>query len=304
MKNKTLKALAVGTAALLATACSAQDPMQSGGDSGGSGSETIVVGSANFPGNVLIAEVYASALEDAGFAVERKLNIGAREVLYSQVENCSISVVPEYNQALLAYVDPQAKARGTEEVDAALAAALPDSLAVLNSSSAEDNNAIAVTADTAKKHNLKTIGDLAKVSSTMTFGGPTEWEARADGYPSIQAAYGVSFTEYKLLDYSGPITIAALQKGDVDAALLFSTVPQISSMNFVVLDDPENALGVNNVTPLVCKQSVPEKAQDVLNKLSKKLTTADLVDMNVAFSLDFRDADEVAAEWVSNAGLK
>jgi len=302
MKHKTLKAVAVGAVALLASACSGQDPLQSGG--GNASGDTIVVGSANFPGNVLIAEVYASALEEAGFKVERKLNIGAREVLYSQVENCTLSVVPEYNQALLAYIDPEFTARGTEEVDTALAAALPENLSVLDSSSAEDNNAIAVSADTAKKHNLKTIGDLAKVSSTMKFGGPTEWEARADGYPSIKAAYGVDFTEYKLLDYSGPITISALEKGDVDAALLFSTVPQISSMNFVVLQDPENALGVNNVTPLVCDAKMPKEAQELLNRLSAKLTTADLVDMNVAFSLDFRDADEVAAEWVSKQGLK
>jgi len=304
MKKHIMGIAAVAALTLLASGCAASDPLNSGGGEQTSGKgDTIVVGSANFPGNVLIGEVYAKALEDAGFNVERKLNIGAREVLYSQVENCSINVVPEYNQALLAFVDADNTAEGTEAVDAALAEVLPDSLKVLKSSAAQDNNAVAVTNATAEKHNLKSIADLKDVAPDMIFGGPTEWKERSVGYLGLQSKYGVEFKEYKILDYSGPITISALDKGDVDAALLFSTVPQIATSGYTVLEDPENAVGVNNVTPLVCPSAVPDDAQQVLDKVSEKLTTDDLIDMNASFSLDHEDAADVAAAWVKKAGL-
>lgn len=304
--SKTLTVAASAAILALASGC-ASDPLNasSAGDStADSAGEKIVVGSANFSENVILGEVYAKALEDAGFTVERKLNIGAREVLYSQIENCSLNVVPEYNQALLAFVASDIRASGTAEVDAALAKALPPKLGILGSSPAQDNNAVAVTNATAERLGLKSIEDLAKMSPDMTFGGPTEWKTRADGYAGLQRDYGVQFKEYKLLDYSGPITISALSKGDVDAALLFSTVPQIKTEGYTVLEDPKNTVGVNNITPLICKESVPEKAQTVLKTVSNAMTTEDLTSMNAAYAIDHRDAADVASEWVGKQSLK
>lgn len=301
--------LALGAAAAaatlaLASGCAA-DPLNSTSTAeAAGGAEKIVVGSANFSENVILGEIYAKTLENAGYAVERKLNIGAREVLYGQIQNCSINVVPEYNQALLAFVAPDAQASGTGAVDAELAKVLPTNLGILGSSPAQDNNAVAVTNATAERLKLKTIEDLAKASSELTFGGPTEWKTRADGYAGLEKTYGIQFKEYKLLDYSGPITISALDKGDVDAALLFSTVPQIKSNGYTVLEDPKNAVGVNNVTPLICKNAVPDKAQSVLNAVSKSLTTEDLTSMNAAYAIDHRDAADVASEWVGKQDLK
>ena len=150
----------------------------------------------------------------------------------------------------------------------------------------------------------KTIEDLAKVSSSLTIGGPTEWKTRADGYKALEKDYGVAFKEYKLLDYSGPITILALQKDNVDAALLFSTTPQIQSMGFKVLEDPKNSVGVNNIVPLICKDSIPDQARTVLDSVNAALTTESLTAMNAAFVLEHRDAADVANEWVAKQGLK
>lgn len=300
-----LRAAATAATLALASGCAA-DPLNPSGTAaaGSSGGDKIVVGSANFSENVILGEIYARALENAGYSVERKLNIGAREVLYGQIQNCSINVVPEYNQALLAFVAPHAQASGTDAVDDELAKALPTNLGILDSSPAQDNNALAVTNATAQRLSLKTIEDLAEASSEMTFGGPTEWKARADGFAGLEKAYGIQFKEYKLLDYSGPITISALDKGDVDAALLFSTVPQIKSNGFTVLEDPKNAVGVNNVTPLICKDAVPDEAQAVLNAVSKSLTTEDLTSMNASYAVDHRDAPDVASEWIGKQNLK
>lgn len=301
--TSALKASSVmAAAALTLSGCAASDPLTA--STGNASSETIVVGSANFPENVILGEVYAQALEQAGFKVERKLNIGAREVLFDQIKNCTLNVVPEYNQALLAFVSPETKAKGTQEVDAALAKVLPDNLEVLKSSEAQDNNAVAVTADTAAKNNLRTLEDLARVAPEWVFGGPTEWESRPDGYLGLKENYGINFKEYKVLDYSGPITVSALDKRDIQAGLLFSTTPQIESSGYVVLEDPKDSLGVNNITPLICKEPVSDKAQGILESISTSLTTEELTAMNAAYVLDKEDAADVAEKWLKEQDIK
>jgi glycine betaine/choline ABC-type transport system substrate-binding protein len=122
----------------------------------------LVVGSANFPENVLLAEIYAEALKDQGATVSTKLNIGSREKYLPGLEDGSIDVLPEYNGALLQFVDKTATAVSPTDVFAALQTALPSSLIVLTQSAAQDSDAIVVTKATAAKYNLTSIADLAK----------------------------------------------------------------------------------------------------------------------------------------------
>jgi glycine betaine/choline ABC-type transport system substrate-binding protein len=125
----------------------------------------LVVGSANFPENVLLADIYAEALKDQGATVSTKLNIGSREKYLPGLEDGSIDVLPEYNGALLQFVDKTATAVSPTDVFAALQTALPSSLIVLNQSAAQDSDAIVVTQATAAKYHLTSIADLAKPAS-------------------------------------------------------------------------------------------------------------------------------------------
>jgi osmoprotectant transport system substrate-binding protein len=125
----------------------------------------LVVGSANFPENVLLAEIYTEALKDQGATVSTKLNIGSREKYLPGLEDGSIDMLPEYNGALLQFVDKTATAVSPTDVFAALQTALPSSLTVLTQSAAQDSDAIVVTQATAKKYNLTSIADLAKPAS-------------------------------------------------------------------------------------------------------------------------------------------
>ncbi|HEY5456367.1 MAG TPA: glycine betaine ABC transporter substrate-binding protein [Acidothermaceae bacterium] len=125
----------------------------------------LVVGSANFPENVLLADIYAEALKDQGASVSTKLNIGSREKYLPGLEDGSIDVLPEYNGALLQFVDKTATAVSPTDVYAALQTALPSTLIVLPQSAAQDSDAIVVTKATAAKYNLTSIADLAKPAS-------------------------------------------------------------------------------------------------------------------------------------------
>jgi osmoprotectant transport system substrate-binding protein len=123
---------------------------------------SLTVGSANFPENVVLAEIYAEALKAQGATIKTKLNIGSREKYYPALKSGSLDLFPEYSGTILTYLDKDATATTPDDVYTALKAALPSNLVALEKSDAQDSDAIVVTKATADKYGLKTIGDLAK----------------------------------------------------------------------------------------------------------------------------------------------
>jgi len=296
-------AVAAGLAAaagLTLTACGggSSNPLNSSSSKG-----TVVVGSGNFPESELIAEIYAQELTAKGVKVTRKFSIGTREVYYPELKNGTIGVVPEYNGALLSYLAPSSTAASTSAVNTALASQLPSSVKALQSSPAQDSDSVTVSAATAAQDHLKSIADLAPYAKNMTFGGPPEFKTRADGLAGLHKNYGLTFKGFGPLDESGPITIAALQNGKVQAADLFTTTPQVITDHFVVLSDPKNNFAAQNVVPLVNTKDVSSTAENALNAVSAKLTTADLLQMDKQTGIDHADYATVAKSWLSQNGL-
>ncbi|WP_338900561.1 ABC transporter substrate-binding protein [Streptomyces sp. TG1A-60] len=293
------------TTALTLTACGG-----GGGDDNpltgdGGGGESIVVGSANFPENQLLAEIYAQALEDKGLKVTRKFDIGAREVYYDQVVKGGIGVFPEYNGALLSVaVDKDSTATSTEEINAELREKLPKSVEILDSAAAEDKDSVSVTAETAAEYDLKTLADLKPVAGDMTLGAGSEFKTRVQGGVGLKKVYGVEFGKFQPLDAGAQTTLVKLLKDDkVQAANLYTTDPAIVADKLVVLEDPKNLFSSQNVTPLVHRDAVNDKAKQALNAVSAELTTEDLLEMMKKLVNDKEDADTVAEDWLTAAGL-
>ncbi|WP_242901282.1 ABC transporter substrate-binding protein [Actinomadura terrae] len=306
MKNM-IRAAAVGLAAALAlSACGGGDdgddknPLSGGGKKG-----TITVGGANFPESGLIGEIYAQALEAKGLKVERKLNIGAREIYYDQVVKGGISVMPEYNGALLSTsVDKSSTATTTEEVNAALKAKLPASVEMLDSAKAEDKDSVTVNPQTAAKYKLKSITDLKPVAKQLVIAGPSEFKTRQQGLVGLKAKYGLEFKKFQPFDAGAQATLVKLLTEDkVQAADLFTTDPTIPQKKLVVLEDPQHVFTAQNVTPLVNKAAVNAEARAALNGVSAKLTTQDLLDMMKRVAIDKEDQEKVAKDWLKKSGL-
>jgi glycine betaine/choline ABC-type transport system substrate-binding protein len=123
---------------------------------------SLTVGSANFPENVILAEIYAQALTAQGATVKTKLNIGSREKYYPALKSGSLDVFPEYTGTILTYLDKGATATSPDDVYTALTKALPSNLIALDKAEAQDSDAVVVTKKTADKYKLTTIADLAK----------------------------------------------------------------------------------------------------------------------------------------------
>jgi osmoprotectant transport system substrate-binding protein len=213
--------------------------------------------------------------------------------------------MPEYNGALLTTsVDKDSDAVTTDDVNAALKAKLPPTLAILNSSAAEDKDSVTVNPQTAQKYKLKSIADLKAVAGQLTIGGPSEFKTRQQGLVGLEKKYGLKFKKFQPFDANAQTTLVKLLKNNtIQAADLFTTDPTISANKFVVLEDPQSVFSAQNVTPLIYKSGVDAGAQATLNAVSAKLTTQDLLAMMTRVVSDKEDADTVAKDWLSKAGL-
>lgn len=294
--------LAAGVASLLVVVAGCgggQDALQEGGGGGG-----FVVGSANFPEQLILGNMYADVVEDQGIEVDRRLNLGTRDVVFPALESGEITLVPEYNGALLSYLSKgESDVTSPEETTKLLKDELPKGLVALEASEAQDKDALVVTPETAEKYDLEDTSDLAPVADKLIVGGPPEMSERPDGVPGLKRVYGIEFEEFKPLDAGGPLTTEALANGDIDVGRFFSSQGLIDARGWIVLDDDKELSPAQNVVPIIRKQDSNGKIEDALDKLSATLTTEDLKKLNRRVEVDKEDPEVVAKDYLKQKGL-
>lgn len=279
------------------------------GSAGADGPGTITVGSANFAESEIIGELYAQVLEAAGVAVERRMQIGAREVYLNALQDGSIDLIAEYTGNLLGYLDADAAVQSPQEVNAALEQALPEGLALLTPAAAEDKDSYNVTAAFAREHGLRSLADLADVPGTLRIGGLPELAQReyGAGLAGLTEVYGVppekmEFTA--ISDGGGPLTVRALTGGDVDVANIFSTTPAIQENGLVTLEDPKAMITPQHVVPVIVEAKATDPVRTALGKVQAQLTTEDLRALNARNAgAEKAQPREVAAAWLQEKGL-
>jgi osmoprotectant transport system substrate-binding protein len=293
--------LAAATAVAL-VGCSSSSSLSGGSGTKSAGS--ITVGSANFSENVILADIYGQALAAKGFKVSYKLNIGARAVYIPALEKGDIDVIPEYSGSILSYLDKTASASSGKDVASALTKALPSSLKALKPATAADSDSLNVTPEFAKANNLKSIADLKNVKS-YSLAAQSEFQTRPDGIPGLKSVYGLdNITFVAIADGGGPATLKALLDNTVQVADIYSTTPSILASKLVTLTDPKSLFASQEVLPVVYKKKTSAKLESVLNAVSAKLTTKDLLSLNSKVSGDSKTDPAVAAKaWLKSAGL-
>lgn len=282
--RRNLLAAALGSGLVLAAASAFANPPAT----------ALVIGSANFPESVLLAQIYADALSAKGVAVSTRLNIASRETYLGALADGSIDLIPEYTGNLARYFDKTADIADPAAALAALKKALPAGLAVLAPSAAQDSDSICVTAATAKQYGLKSIADLAGHAKDMVLGGPPEFKQRVDGVPGLQRVYGLGFKSFLPFDSANSLTVTALKNGQVQAANLYTTDPQVAANGFVALQDPKHLFGAQNVIPLIRKDRLSEAVASTLDAVSARLDTTTLAALVKSVVIDKQDVATVA----------
>lgn len=303
MKTARMKVTAIAAAvmgaALALAGCSSGNPLANTPAATSSGSSTIVVGSQAYASNEIIAEIYAQALEGAGYTVKRQFNIGQRNVYMPTIESGQIQLFPEYTGNLLQYFDPKATETSPDDVYAALQKALPKNLEVLDMATATDQDSYTVTKAFAEKWGLKTIADLSKVTVPLTLGGNPELATRPYGPEGAKSMYDVTLG----FKATGDTTEQALVAGTINVADIYTSSPKIKTDDLVVLQDPKGLILSSNIVPLVNKD-IASKIADVINPISAKLTPDALVQMNLENTVDQKSAADIAKAWLSSNNLK
>jgi len=272
--------------------------------SGGTASKgNLTIAGFKFSEGSVLAELYGQALQHAGYTVKFDLNLGTREVVAPAIKSGQVDLYIGYAATDLEFYDGGAGEAGGDAQENANKLNVHISslgLQALTPSPAQDQNAFAVTQATAQQYNLKTLSDLAAVSSKLVMGAGPECQTRPFCIPGLQRVYGIKFKSFKALDTDGPLTRAALKSGAIQVGLVFSSDADLTSLGLVVLDDDKHLQNADNVTPVIRKDKATDDVTTILNAISAKLTTTELIGLNSQVELQHMDPDAVTKAWLQS----
>jgi osmoprotectant transport system substrate-binding protein len=266
----------------------------------GKGKPAVTLGTKNFTEQFVLGQLYKQALEAKGYKVALKQNIGSTEIADKALRSGQIDLYPEYIGIFNTAVAGDTKAY--PNVEAAFAAgqeyAGSHGYTLLPLTPFTDVDALAVTPDYAREHNLSSVADLAAIRG-LKLGAPPEFRQRETGLVGLERVYGISDVDF------APLTIGlqyqALDDGKIDTADVFTTDGQLQSGRYVVLDDPKNVFGFQNVTPIVSTKVLRAEGPafaETLNEVSRALTTRAMQQMNAAVDIDKQNPADVARQYL------
>ncbi|MEW2222222.1 ABC transporter substrate-binding protein [Streptomyces sp. NPDC006990] len=305
---------AVGTASALAltlAACGGSDLEEKDSGSGG-GKGSLVIGSAGFTESEILSELYSGVLSEAGWKTTVK-KVKNRELYAPELEKGRIDVVPEYAATMAEFLnakkngakaEPVASNDADKTVEALRDLAGPRGLKVLEAGDAVDQNAFAVSADYAKKHDLKTLSDLGRSKERVTVAAGDECETRPFCRPGLEKTYGI---DVKGIDPKGVGTSQskqAVKDGKDQLVLTTTTDATLDQFGLVLLEDDKKLQNADNIVPVVnAKDAGDKKVADALGKLTRTLTTEDLTELNRKVDQDREKPADVADEYLKSKGL-
>lgn len=272
----------------------------------GGSSGPVTVGSTDFSEQLIVAEMYRGALEAAGIEATAKYNLGSREIVEPALAEGEIDLYPEYVGTALEYLNGGA-GEATADTDATTEklreAFAEKNVEVLEPAEAQDKNAIVVTAETAEEYDLSTVSDLSDPAGDLVFGGPPECPERPLCLQGLEETYGLGFKEFRSLDAGGPLTVAALEDGAIDVALMFTAQGIIAEKDWVSLEDDQGLQPAENLVPVIRSEALTDEIAEILDAVSAELTTEELTELNRRVDVDKDDPEQVAQEWLADKGF-
>ncbi|MHC5263046.1 ABC transporter substrate-binding protein [Streptomyces sp. UC4497] len=315
-RRVALAAVTVGALTAGLTACGGGDSLESKDDAsasgGGGGKGKVVIGAARFTEAKVLGELYRQILADAGYDASVK-TVENREIYEPQLAKGAIDVVPEYAATLAEFLNlkkngPKAKPVASSDVDATVTAlrklAEPQGLKVLDAGEAVDQNAFAVSKSFAEKHKLKTLSDLGKSGEKVKIAAGDECETRPFCAPGLKKSYGIDVTGIDPKGVGTTQSKQAVKSGTDQLVLTTTTDATLENFDLVLLEDDKKLQNADNIVPVVnAKDAGDKKIADVLGKLTKALTTDDLVELNRKVDAERQKEGDVAKEYLESKDL-
>lgn len=284
--------------------------------------DAVRVGSKDFAESIILGEMYALLLEEAGLSVERKLNLGGTVIAHQALLSDELDIYPEYTGTgllvvLESSVDAALSAEGSpvagaaDTADAVYAYVRDEYLSEfdlvwLDRTPMSNSQALAVRRSFAEEHGLATISDLVALSSDvdLTFSAPVDFEERDDGLRGLQQVYGEF--DATVNGVAPGIKYRALMDGDANVVLAFSTDAEIAINDLVVLTDDKGLWPPYNVAPVVRQAAIEANPviPEVLNALAPLITNDVMIALNgQVIGDDGLEPEAVAREFLIGQGL-
>ena len=293
---KAAFAIALGVAIVLGGAAAAPAAVDR------SQATPIIIGTKDFPEQFVLGQLYKQALEAKGFKVQYKENIGSTELIDKSLRSGKVTFYPEYTGIMLHVTFGKTASPATPAATYTAAKKLYEARGqtLLKMTPFQDRDGIAVLRTTATRYGVRTVGDLKKVPNLTLAGFPTFEKRWA---PTMKQKYGVTF---KFTPLAGISAYTLLDQKKVLAAGIFTTDPQLISTKYVVLSEPKNIFGFQNVAPVLDKDLIAENGSrftSTVNKVSSLLTVRAMIAMNKAVAIDKKRAATVARAFLKANGL-
>jgi osmoprotectant transport system substrate-binding protein len=314
-------ALALSTAALLASAaCGGDDNSLEGSDNTTGGEPTgstekgsLTISGQDFTEMQIMAAMYQQVLAADGYDVTLKL-VQTRDIYIKGLSDGSIDVVPEYLAGITDFLNTEANGDGAESVstndpDETLAALKPlaeaKGISMLEPSSATDQNAFFVTKEFADENSLTTLSDLAALNIPIKLAAPPDCKGRSDCEGGLTNVYGLNITEIIPTGFGGAATLDAVKKNEAQLGETGTTDGSLEAQGLVLLEDDKGIQPAQNLIPAVNADFLTEHPDiaDVLNNLSSTLTTEDLGQLNLKVDAERQKPEDVASEYLTSKGL-
>ncbi len=266
----------------------------------GEGKPPVTLGTKNFTEQFVLGQLYKQALEAKGFTVALKQNIGSTEIADRALRSGQIDLYPEYIGIFNTAVAGDTTAYPSVEAafDAGQAYANRNGFTLLPLTPFSDTDALAVLPEYADRNGLRSVADLKDVGR-FRLGAPPEFRQRETGLVGLARVYGIRDVEF------APLTIGlqyqALDDGKIDVADVFTTDGQLQGGRYVVLEDPKDLFGFQNVMPIVSTRVLEAQGpafEDTLNVVSEKLTVEAMQQMNAAVAIDKQSPADVARQFL------
>ncbi|MFC0189801.1 glycine betaine ABC transporter substrate-binding protein [Fictibacillus aquaticus] len=275
---------------------------------GGAGDEGIVITGKKWTEQYILPYIISEYVQDkTDYPVTVKEAIGETPILTEAIKKGDIDIYVEYTGTgyltiLKEKYDPSMK---PEEIYEKVKEGYEKkyNLKWTKPLGFENTYAVALNPQVGKKLNVKTISELAPKSNELSFGGPTEFYEREDGYTPFIKTYGLNFKDKKSLDPN--LMYSAVKEGKVDAIPAYTTDGRIVRFNLQTLEDDKKFFPPYYAVPIVREDTLKKypKLEKVLNELEGKITEKDMAEMNAKVDLDKEDPRKVAQDFLKKKGL-
>jgi glycine betaine/choline ABC-type transport system substrate-binding protein len=291
------------------------------GDSGGGGGDNLIqsnpdnngvkltIGSKNFTEEFIMGQIYAQALQAAGYDVDTDLNLGDSSIAVKALKDGEISGYPDYTSTVLeeffSVPVEDVPSDAQEAADLANEKLAPDGLTAFAPTPFADANAVGLLTSKADELGVTKVSDLEGKSQDLVLYGSPECRQRADCLLGLQDNYGLQFKEFKPVDIS--LRYSVLDSGAADVSILFTSDAQLFTNpdKYTLLEDDKGTFPAGNLI-FITDQSVADQAgpdyQSTIEKVQGGLTLEVMQELNARVDVDKETPEQVATEYLTESG--